>query len=88
MAASLPIVTTRVAAIPENIEDGENGYLVGVDDAEALRSRLEQLAASEDLRLRMGSRSRRIAEERFDMNKNANRLAELLLDLGRRPAKD
>ncbi len=79
MAASLPIVTTRVAAIPEAIEDGENGYLVDVDDAEALRDRLQGLAASPDLRLRMGARSRRIAQDRFDMDKNANRIAELLL---------
>jgi glycosyltransferase involved in cell wall biosynthesis len=82
MAASLPIVTTRVAAIPEVIEDGESGYLVDVDDAEALRDRLQALAVSPELRLRMGARSRRIAKDRFDMDKNANRIAEILLDLG------
>jgi hypothetical protein len=31
----------------------------------------------------MGRCSRRVGEDRFDMNKNANRIAELLLELSR-----
>jgi len=81
MASSLPIVATRVAAIPEAIAEGESGFIIESGDGEALRDRLERFVKSPDMRLRMGRRSRCIGEERFDMDKNANRLAELLVDL-------
>jgi glycosyltransferase involved in cell wall biosynthesis len=84
MASSLPIVTTRVAAIPEAVQDGESGFVIESDDAEALRDRLERLAQSPELRAQMGRCSRRVGEERFDMNKNANQIAEILLKLGKR----
>jgi glycosyltransferase involved in cell wall biosynthesis len=83
MASSLPIVTTRVAAIPEAVQDGESGFVIESDDAEALRDRLERLAQSPELRAQMGRCSRRVGEERFDMNKNANQIAEILLKLGK-----
>ncbi len=81
MAASLPIVTTRVAAMPEAVKDGESGFVIDVNDADALRDRLERLAKSPDLRASMGQRSRRAGEEGFDMDKNANQIADLLVEL-------
>jgi glycosyltransferase involved in cell wall biosynthesis len=81
MASSLPIVTTRVAAIPEAVKDGESGFVIESNDGEALRDRLARLAESPELRRRMGQSSRRIGEERFDMEKNANQIAELLIEL-------
>jgi glycosyltransferase involved in cell wall biosynthesis len=36
MAAGVPLVTTRVGQAAELVEDGRNGWLVGVDDPEAL----------------------------------------------------
>jgi glycosyltransferase involved in cell wall biosynthesis len=83
MAAGMPVIATRVAAIPEAVDDGDTGFVVDIDDAEALRDRLMRLCTSEDLRLRMGRRARQVAEARFDMDKNANRIAELLLGIGR-----
>jgi glycosyltransferase involved in cell wall biosynthesis len=84
MAFSLPIVATRVGGIPEAVEDGENGFIVDVDDAQALGERLERLTNSAELRLKMGRRSRQIGERAFDIQLNANRIADLLVDLGRR----
>jgi glycosyltransferase involved in cell wall biosynthesis len=83
MASSLPIVTTRVAGVPEAILEGESGFLIERDDAEALRDRLTRLAADAGLRARMGRAARRFGEERFDMRKNANRIADILVALGR-----
>ena len=81
MAASLPIVTTRVAAIPEVVRDGETGFVIEVDDHEALRRRLELLVCDADLRETMGRRARSVGEERFDMNKHAERLVDLLFGI-------
>ena len=86
MASSLPMVTTRVAAIPEAVKDGESGFIIEPDDAEALRHRLERLANDPELRARMGKRARQIGEESFDMKKNASRIADLLTDLAERRA--
>jgi glycosyltransferase involved in cell wall biosynthesis len=81
MAASLPIITTRVGAHAEAVEDTRSGFLIDVDDERALRDRLESLVQEPELARRLGRRSREIGEARFDMLKNANRIAELLLGL-------
>jgi glycosyltransferase involved in cell wall biosynthesis len=39
MAAGVPLVTTRVGQAAELVEEGANGWLVEVDDVEALASR-------------------------------------------------
>ncbi len=83
MASSLPIVTTRVGAHAEAVEDGASGFVIDVDDGEALRRSLERLAADPGLCARMGQRSRRLGEARFDMNKNANQIADLLVEMTR-----
>jgi glycosyltransferase involved in cell wall biosynthesis len=83
MAASLPIITTRVGAMEEVIAEGENGFIIEANDADALRNRLDRLEKSPELRLRMGQRSRQIGEREFDIDKNANRIAELLLQFGK-----
>jgi glycosyltransferase involved in cell wall biosynthesis len=81
MAACLPIITTRVGAHAEAVEDQGSGFLLDVDDARTLVERLKRLAADRELAFRMGQRARRIGEERFDMHKNANRIADLMLDM-------
>jgi len=86
MAACLPIITTRVGAHAEAVEDGHSGFLIEKDDAEALRDRLERLERDRTLCFDMGMRSREIGEARFDMVKNANRIADLLLRISASPA--
>lgn len=86
MAASLPIITTRVGAQHEAVVEGESGFLIEQDDAAALRDRLQRLAANPALCRHMGNRSRQVGETRFDMHRNANKLADLLLGLHSPPA--
>jgi glycosyltransferase involved in cell wall biosynthesis len=81
MAASLPIVTTRVGAHAEAVENGGSGFLIDTDSAGALGDSLERLAADPALREGMAARSRQIGEERFDMNRNANRIGDMLVEL-------
>jgi len=84
MASSLPIITTRVGAHAEAVEDGVSGYVLDVDDARGLRERLETLAKDPEQAARMGRRSREIGSERFDMQRNANRIADLLVEIARK----
>lgn len=85
MAAGLPIVTTRVGAHAEAVEDGESGFLIDVDDGQALADRLKRFVDDPELSRRMGRRARHVGEERFDMERNANRIADLLLGMTEQP---
>lgn len=78
MAAALPIVTTSVAAQPEAVSDGHSGIIVPPGDAGALCRALRRLIADPELRQRMGRAGRVIAEQRFDVHTNAQRLLDVL----------
>jgi glycosyltransferase involved in cell wall biosynthesis len=57
MAASKPIVATRVGAIPRVIRQGETGLLVNPADTAGLRDALARLLADPDLCRRMGAQA-------------------------------
>ena len=63
MASGLPVVATDIAGIPEQIVDGENGYLIPAGDAAAVRERLGELVADSELRERMGKQGLERVEE-------------------------
>jgi glycosyltransferase involved in cell wall biosynthesis len=54
-----PIVATNWRALPEIIEDGETGYLVPIQDVDALSEKLEVLIKDHALRRRMGQNGRK-----------------------------
>ncbi|MBX0296641.1 glycosyltransferase family 4 protein [Haloarcula nitratireducens] len=56
MASGLPVVATDIAGIPEQVENGETGYLIPTGDPNALADRLEELLANSELRAQMGAR--------------------------------
>lgn len=66
MASGLPVVATDIAGVPEQVEDGENGFLVRPGDAAALADRLDRLLADASLRETFGAASRDRAE-RFSL---------------------
>lgn len=54
MSCGLPIVSTRVGAIPEIVRDGADGFLVDPRDAVGLAERLKLLLKDAELRERLG----------------------------------
>jgi glycosyltransferase involved in cell wall biosynthesis len=84
MAAALPVVSTRIGAIPEMVRDGEEGLLVEPGSADALYAALRQLLNSPELRMRMGNRGRETVLEEYDAGRNAQRLLDLLKDVTNR----
>jgi len=87
MAAGLPVVACRAAAIPEVIEDGVTGVLVAPRDPAALAGAMQDLLASPERRRAMSEAGRR-SVTRFTPERVAGRLLEAVrLALNRRQAR-
>ena len=65
MAASKPVIASRVGAIPDVVQDGETGLLVTPGDSSALCDALAQLLSAPDLCRRMGSQAHEWVSRNF-----------------------
>ena len=69
MAASVPVVGTRVGGMPDLIRDGTTGLLVPPGNVEAMSAALVSLLRDPDRRHRMGEAARADVEQRFTVNR-------------------
>jgi glycosyltransferase involved in cell wall biosynthesis len=76
LAAGRPVVATRVAGIPEVVEDDVNGLLVPQRDAGSLAAALARLAREPATRARLGAAARLTAETRLTWSAVARALEE------------
>jgi glycosyltransferase involved in cell wall biosynthesis len=83
MASGRPIVSTRLAGIPELVVDGETGALVSPGDTAALTEALQRLLCDRELRVRYGRAGRVRIEQHFRIE---HTVAPLLKLLERAPA--
>jgi len=74
MAFELPVITTNVGSLSETIRDNENGFFIPLNDEQALADRLLTLIHDQALRLRLGRAGRKLVEEKFNLEKNAERI--------------
>lgn len=58
LASGLPVVATDIAGIPEQVEDGENGFLIEGGRPDQLADALRELLDDPELRRGMGDESR------------------------------
>jgi glycosyltransferase involved in cell wall biosynthesis len=77
-AAGLPVVSTEIAAIPEIVKGGVNGFLVPPGDVGALAQALRPLVQDVQLRLQMGECGSEIVAEKFDAARNTVQLLGLI----------
>jgi glycosyltransferase involved in cell wall biosynthesis len=92
MASGLPVVATRIAGVPELVEDGEHGLLAPPGDPDSLAAAIAALLSDPARRHRMGAAAcARVAAD-YDARREAVWLAELFdaaaqggLPDGRRP---
>ncbi len=71
MQAGVPVVATEVGSIREAVDDGETGFVVPVEDIQAMAAAVRRLRDDPVLRDRMGRRAREIGRERFDIEAGA-----------------
>ena len=78
MASARPVVSTRLAGIPELVLDGETGILVSPGDPFALTDALEQLLRDPEWRLRHGRDGRARIKQHFRIENTVAPLIDLL----------
>lgn len=77
LSQGLPVVATRVAAIPEIVEDGVNGRLVPPEDPEALAAAIGGLVADPAARGRLGAAGVDRVSRGWDVEDGVTRLLAL-----------
>jgi glycosyltransferase involved in cell wall biosynthesis len=77
MAMQIPCVATRITGIPELIRDGIDGLLVAPSNVEELTDALERLIEDPALRQELGTSGRIRVKEKYDLARNARRLANI-----------
>jgi sugar transferase (PEP-CTERM/EpsH1 system associated) len=81
MCASLPVVATKVGALPELVEEGVTGFLVEPKNVIALAERLSRLYQKRELACDLGMTGRRKVEREFRLEQMLERYAELYLSV-------
>ncbi|MFW6156075.1 MAG: glycosyltransferase family 4 protein, partial [Armatimonadota bacterium] len=84
LALEVPVVSTRVSAIPELIEHERTGLLANPGDPKGLAEQMERLLFDEQLRAKVIEEGRREVVERFDVTQNVGKLADLFSEVMKR----
>jgi len=77
MASGLPVITTEVGGLREQVEDGVTGFVVPLSDANALATATLRLVRDPALRKVMSLAARRAAEEKYNAALNYQRLLDV-----------
>ena len=76
-ASGKPIVATDIPGCRDVVKHGENGYLVGVGNHDALVQALDELICDADKRKAMGIKGRALVASMFDLNDISRSLLNL-----------
>jgi glycosyltransferase involved in cell wall biosynthesis len=82
MAMGVPVLATRVSAIPELVEDGRTGLLVEPGQPEAMATGMVRLLIDQNLRQRIITAARQQVREDFDNRKLIQKLAAVFEQAG------
>ncbi|UCG16671.1 MAG: glycosyltransferase family 4 protein [Phycisphaerales bacterium] len=78
MASRCPVVATRCGGPEDIVEDGVNGYLVPVDDAQELANKVVAILSDDGSWSRMSEAAYQTSR-RFDLSKSVDRFEALLM---------
>jgi glycosyltransferase involved in cell wall biosynthesis len=85
MANGMPVITAETCGMPDVVVDDFNGLLVPPANAPALENAIARLAASEELRARLG-RNAKESMKQYDWATSASKLEDLFLRVVRAEA--
>ena len=81
MASGLPVIASKLTQTTEIVREGETGFLITPGDRQELANKLQLLIDNPSLGRQMGKRARQIVEERFDTQKNFQKIELIFEDL-------
>jgi glycosyltransferase involved in cell wall biosynthesis len=81
MSWGLPVISTKVGAVPEVVRDKVDGILIEPRDISALAQALLQLGESAEQRQRLGQSARQVIEKHFSRDAAIPRLETVYADL-------
>jgi glycosyltransferase involved in cell wall biosynthesis len=85
MAYGLPIISTRVGALPDLVEDHVNGILVDSEDVDSLAAALQKLIDNPKLRRDMGRSGRQRYVDQFNWTKVYSNIRDRIIKQDRMP---
>lgn len=77
MSMEIPCIASWINGIPELIQDNLNGLLIPPGDIEALANTLERVILDVKLRKQIGQAARQQILEKYSLEKNTQRLADI-----------
>lgn len=77
MYLKIPVISTKLSGIPELIESGVDGLLVGANDSKQLSNAIRILLTNKDLRTKMGNSGRQKIEKDFNISKEVEKLTNI-----------
>lgn len=83
MATGRPVITTDAPGCRETVNDEVNGYLVPVKDVDAIVNAMTKIITNPDKNREMAQNARKIAEEKYDVNKVNETIKETMEIEGR-----
>lgn len=81
MAFGVPVVATRIAGLPNIIEDGTNGFLIESGNQEELTFKTAELLADQSLRFNLGAEARATIESKYSFQKRMQRITSIYDEL-------
>lgn len=78
MSAELPVISSRVGAIEDIIQDTKNGLLFESKDVNSLSDKIEQLISEEDYRVKIAENARRTVYELFSIDTAVKKFKEFI----------
>lgn len=81
MVSGIPVIGTNVEGIREIIINGNNGYLVDINDSRELTNHLYNLLTNDELRNRFGLKARQFALVNYSLSKCINQYQSLFYEV-------
>jgi len=84
MASGKPVIGTNVGGLRDIVRDGVSGFLVRPKNSNDIADKIIALIENPKLRMEMGIKGRKIAEENFDINNRIDTILSVYHDLTNR----
>jgi len=81
MSCGLPIIAANVGFMDEYLKHVVNGLLLRKADAEEISETIIKLISDDELRFKMGLENRKLAEEKFSVDKVQNEWIKFYADV-------